>query len=191
MRKGIGIYKEGKYKAKVGDKHTKEYRLWFAMLDRCYSKSYQETQDTYRGCSVSKEFLDFQYFAEWCNNQVGFDEPDWQLDKDIISSGNKVYSENTCCFLPRKLNAFLWSTNKRTKYPRGVSYDKSGRGLKRFRATCGDLKKGRVNLGRYATEEEAFSVYKDFKELLIKEVADLWKDKIDERAYLGLMTYEV
>ncbi len=41
------------------------------------------------------------------------------------------------------------------------------------------------------TFEEAFSVYKETKEIYVKELAIKWKDSIDERAYLALISFTV
>lgn len=49
----------------------------------------------------------------------------------------------------------------------------------------------RKNLGRFDTPDEAFSVYKRFKEALIKEIADEHKEQLDSRAYYALLSYKV
>lgn len=33
----------------------------------------------------------------------------WHLDKDILLKGNKVYSPETCAFVPAKINSLLIS----------------------------------------------------------------------------------
>ena len=43
----------------------------------------------------------------------------------------------------------------------------------------------------FNTELEAFNAYKTAKESFIKEQANKWKGKIDERAYEALMSYKV
>ena len=52
-----------------------------------------------------------------------------------------------------------------------------------------------VTLGNYKTKEEAFNVYKDYKENLIKKTIDLYEGKIPEPHYSRLKTamynYEV
>ena len=46
-------------------------------------------------------------------------------------------------------------------------------------------------LGCFNTELEAFNAYKVAKESFIKEQAEKWKGKIDNRAYDALMSYKV
>ena len=103
---GIGVLGT-KYPSKVNGVITKEYSLWMNMLRRCYSDKYQKKYPTYEDCEVSDNFKSFEYFYEWCNKQVGFDNKDWQLDKDLLIKGNKVYSENTCVFIPVEINLLL------------------------------------------------------------------------------------
>ena len=43
----------------------------------------------------------------------------------------------------------------------------------------------------YDTELGAFNAYKVEKEIFVKELAEKWKDKIDERAYNALISYQV
>ena len=47
------------------------------------------------------------------------------------------------------------------------------------------------HIGSFDTEFEAFQAYKKAKESYIKEVAEIWKDRIDERVYHALLKYEV
>ena len=47
------------------------------------------------------------------------------------------------------------------------------------------------HLGNFKTEEDAFLVYKKFKEAHFKSLAEKWKDSIDVRVYEALMNWEV
>lgn len=86
-----------------GESITAQYRTWASMLSRCYCDNGQGYR-TYKGCSVCPEWLVFSNFKAWMDKQ------DWQgkqLDKDILVQGNKVYSPDTCVFVPRAINAFF------------------------------------------------------------------------------------
>ena len=182
---GVGI-NDRSYPATLSGKIVKEYSLWNNMLKRCYSISFHNTNPTYIGCSVSDNFKHYSYFYEWCRLQIGFSKVDYQLDKDLLLKGNKVYSENTCIFIPKTINALLTNCNAaRGLLPIGVS--KHGNN---FKATC-NVNSINKHLGTFDTPELAFEAYKTFKEAHIKELAEKYKDTIDTRAYQALINYEV
>lgn len=183
---GVGII--GDKPTRVNNTVLKEYMFWVNMLMRCFSDKYHKKQPTYKDCTVSENFKYYPYFKDWCNKQIGFDRDGWQLDKDILVKGNKVYSEDTCVFVPHDINCLL-SLNKsnRGECPLGVHYSKQ---RNKFVSQLNMYGK-RVNLGLFNTELEAFQTYKTAKEAYIKEVANKWKDQIDPRVYEALMTYEV
>jgi hypothetical protein len=190
---GIGIT-GAKYPTKVNDVRTKEYVLWQSMLQRCYSDTdvcgaFKKKHPTYIDCEVSDKFKSYEYFYEWCHSQIGFGNEGWHLDKDLLVKGNKVYSENTCVFIPQEVNSLLVkSTASRGKHLIGVYWNKRN---KAFVAQVCKSKGKRDYLGLFKTELEAFNAYKQAKEAFIKEQANKWKGKIDDRAYEALMSYEV
>ena len=178
---GKGILGEG---FKQSDSQSYSFQLWKNMLKRCYSEVSFKKSPSYEQCLTSETFNHYQQFKTWCNSQLGFDQEGWELDKDILVKGNKIYSEDTCCFVPKEINLLLVKHDKgRGDYLLGVDYHKK---RKQFRARCSDK-----HLGWFNTEIEAFYVYKEAKEAYIKEVANKWKDQIDPRVYEALMKYEV
>ena len=184
----IGIIGD-KYPSRVNGRNTKEYMLWCSMLRRCYSDSYKKKHLTYQGCEVSENFKSYEYFYEWCNQQVGFDNDGWQLDKDLLIKGNKVYSESTCVFIPAEVNTlFVKSDNIRGKHPIGVHWCNT---KKAFVAQVNKNKGKPEYLGLFKTELEAFNTYKKAKEAFVKEQAEKWEYEIDLRAYNALMSYTV
>ncbi len=80
------------------------YHKWRSMIQRCYSTKYQEKQPTYVGCTVSPEWLYFSIFKKWMKSQQWVD---LHLDKDFLSEGNKVYSEDACVFIHGTVNSFI------------------------------------------------------------------------------------
>ena len=159
------------------------------MLRRCYSDNSKKKRPTYEGCEVSDNFLHYEYFYEWCHKQVGFDNEGWQLDKDLLMKGNKVYSESTCVFIPTEINLVLVKcTASRGKHLIGVHWSNTN---KAFVAQVSKNKGKQEYLGYFKTEIEAFKAYKKAKETFIKELANKWKGKIDDRAYNALINYTV
>ena len=185
---GVGILGT-KYPSKVNGVITKEYELWTSMLRRCYSDTYKKKKPTYEDCEVSDNFKSYEYFYDWCNSQIGFGNEGWHLDKDLLIKGNKVYSENACVFLPQEINSVLTKcTASRGEYLIGVYWHKRD---KAFASQVNKNKGKSEHLGYFKTEIEAFNAYKQAKEAFIKEQANKWKGKIDDRAYNALMNYEV
>ena len=87
------------------------YAVWRAMQQRCKPQYWVERKH-YSGTSCSESFNSWDYFYEWAVIQVGygcFDDKGkpFELDKDLLGEDNKVYSEDTCCFIPRELNQAL------------------------------------------------------------------------------------
>ena len=185
---GVGILGT-KYPSRVNGVQTKEYELWKGMLKRCYSDAYKKKRPTYEGCEVSDNFKSYEYFYEWCHSQIGFDNKGWQLDKDLLIKGNKVYSESTCVFLPAEINLLLTKrTASRGEHLIGVHWCKRD---KAFIAKVNKNKGKQEYLGYFKTEIEAFNAYKEAKESFVKEQAEKWKSEIDPRVYKALMNYEV
>lgn len=188
-----GYLGEGIYKTKENGKLKREYKIWHGMLKRCYDPKYQEKYPTYKGCSVEDYLLSFQHMGEWIDKNY-YEVPGEQmcLDKDILHKGNKIYSRDTCIFVPKRINnLFVKSDNSRGDCPIGVSPTSSGNYEARCRNGYGKL----IPLGTYSTKEEAFQIYKEYKEKVIKEVIDSYEGKIPEPHYSKLKTamynYEV
>lgn len=168
--------------------NTKEYRTWKAMLARCYNENTQNKCPTYKDCTVSENFKVYSYFYGWCEKQVGFEEDGWCLDKDILVKGNKVYSEDTCCFVPNEINCLITTAKAiRGELPIGVYYEKDT-GKFKVRISVGSKQK---HVGRYRCKVKAFEAYKEAKEQQIKVVAEKWKHLIDVRVYEALINYKV
>ena len=158
------------------------------MFERCYSKKFHRINPTYVGCTVSEEFKDYSKWREWYDN-CQYKHDGWQLDKDLLVKGNKIYSEDSCVFLPKEINSVLTkSTASRGEYLIGVSWSNTS---KSFEARVSRNKGNPEWLGSFKTEIEAFNAYKQAKEEFIKEQAEKWKGKIDDRAYHALINYKV
>lgn len=190
---GIGYIGEGDYKVSVNKIFTIEYRYWQSMISRCYNKKRHVKYPTYESCSVYDEWLNYQNFAKWYDeNYYEVEGQRMDLDKDILHKGNKIYNPENCIFVPQRINLlFTRRQNDRGKYPIGVTYNKKDR---KFRAYCSifeNNKQKQILLGSYNTSQEAFDTYKQFKETYIKQVADDYKDIIPIELYNALYTYEI
>ena len=174
----------GKYPTKVKGVRLLEYEVWTGILKRCYIRE----NPAYNCCTVSQEWLHYDNFYETIRLVPNYENISigWQLDKDILVKNNTTYSTDTCCFVPREINAFLIKRKRdRGLYPIGVS--KKGEG---FDARL-SLHNERVFLGHFSSSNEAFKAYKDAKEFEIKKLAEKWKDALHPRTYQALLNYQV
>ena len=115
-----------------------------------------------------------------------------ELDKDILVKHNKIYSPDTCIFVPHKINSlFTKRQNDRGESVIGTS-PKNGK----YQVKCSLInpktgKSKQEHLGYYDTQEKAFKIYKYYKEKNIREVADYYNDKIPQILYNALYNYIV
>lgn len=156
------------YKIDGKRKKIKSYTVWKNMLDRCYCDKFQEKKKTYLGSKVSQNWLSFSNFKEWFDNNYPAELTEYikfDLDKDLLSNDEKIYSEKTCVFLPKKINLFL--TNKKSKsgeYSTGVNF-REDRG--KFVSGISDFNTGkRINLGYFDKCEEAEEAYEKAREYM-------------------------
>lgn len=150
--------------------HSRASGLWNKINARCLpGGKYQMTGPSYIG--VTNGFSGFQEFAEWCNQQPGYSAKDsfgmfFEIDKDIICLGNKVYSPEYCCFVPRRINSLFTSCRAaRGDLPLGVSF-MAKRG--KYRAYCNS--DGRLkHLGHFDGPGEAHRAWQAEKVLVIQQ----------------------
>lgn len=108
---GIACLGEGPNLTKRNGKMTKPYVTWTDMLVRCYGSPTKEPE--YINVSVDSRWLVFQNFCEDIQKFEGYPQwaagEDYHLDKDLLQPDcrEKVYSRNTCVFLPAKENMAL------------------------------------------------------------------------------------
>lgn len=169
----------------IGAKRTKAWRKWMSMLTRCYGVDNFGDRPTYADCHVCNEWHLFSNFKVWFDDNY---VDGCVLDKDLLIRGNKIYSPETCCFVPQRINTIVLDRGRdRGKYPVGVS--KQGH---KFQVGV-NIDGKRKYIGLYDTVEDAFNAYKYEKEKYIKEVAtEYYNDgKITKQVYEVLMSWEV
>lgn len=92
------------------------------MLTRCYNHKSLKKNPSYIGCSVCDEWLTYSNFKRWYEDPINGYREGYHLDKDILVKGNKVYSPETCCFVPHSINCLLLTRQrKRGALPIGVT----------------------------------------------------------------------
>lgn len=178
-------------------KNIKEYTVWQKMLERCLDEEFKKRYSAYEDVTVCEEWLYFPNFYEWLHSQENFEKwnnnkKEYNIDKDILIKGNKVYSPDTCCLVPSYVNImFVKHQNHRGDLPIGLSYS----GLHgQVRVRCNNpITKKSDYLGTFYDVINGFYAYKKHKENIIKEVAELEYEKgnISKKCYDAMMSYEV
>jgi hypothetical protein len=149
------------------------FSRWVNMLQRCYSRSFQKSRQTYIGCTVCDEWLTFSNFKAWMEKQ------DWEgkeLDKDLLVDGNKVYSPDTCVFISQSLNKFFSYRGKANGLlPIGVSIHKASG---KYQAKCcNPITNVREHLGYWDNFEEAHEAWVNRKNKIAIMLSELQTDK--------------
>lgn len=184
---GVGYMGVGRHKSSIGSKPNPIYSIWQRMIIRCYRPLYLNKNAAYRDCFVCENWHNFQNFANWAESNQYYNE-DFQLDKDILAGKSKIYSPETCVFVPQLINTILVFENERTgKYPIGVSFSKDS-GLFSVKVR---LENGKKHIGNFSDVLDAQKAYADAKESYVKKVAMEWRDSIDPRVFNYLMSWTV
>ena len=150
------------------------YTTWRDMIQRCLDPVFKSKRPCYVSVSVADEWLSFMAFRSWwVTNAVH----GWQLDKDMISD-SKVYSPETCLYVPQWLNTFAPERGKTL----GVHFDKSRGKYKAYHDVNGVLK----NIGRYDSFKDAKRAFLESKiKYMRSRKADI--DAVDIRIYPHLL----
>lgn len=152
--------------------HSSASVLWQNILKRCDpSGSYQARNKSYAG--VTNEFESFNSFAGWCQSQFGYGSIEggkrWHLDKDLLASGRRSYSPDTCVFIPQRMNSLISNAgnHRSNDLPVGV-YSCGARFFSRISNGYGK----NLYLGMFNKASEASAAYREAKSLLLIEALE-------------------
>lgn len=184
---GVGSIGVGRHKSGSNGKHTDAYEKWQTMLLRCYNQNQIKRRPSYAGCFVCDEWLNFQNFAEWLLNNPFYGRG-YQIDKDLLLDGNKVYEPSKCCLIPREINSML--TDKKIKVsdmPIGVYLDKRYGTYRSKIVMNGEP----FYLGSFKNKDDAFDAYVEARENYVRSKALEWKGRVSDEVFNALMTWKV
>lgn len=149
--------------------HMKSYKNWVRVLERCYDTKYKKKNPSYNDVVICDEWIKFSNFKAWFDNNY---VDGYEIDKDILVQGNKVYSPDTCCFVPRRINTLLLNKQRTNTsgiigvYKRGNIYSASLQ-----------MEGRRTYIGCFKTAEEASAAYVEVKsKYAIKVVTEYFND---------------
>lgn len=169
----------------VGESHRTNtddltpFIFWKHMMDRCYKEGYSSCY--YKNVEVCKEWYNFTTFKKWFQKHY---VESFELDKDILQKGvtNKIYSPDTCVFLPKEINCAIITHTNKYGLPNGIR-------------PCGNKFESRVKHKNKAIRktfdmlEEAIEFYSYNKSKIIESLIEKYKDKLENRAIVGLRNY--
>ena len=150
------------------------YMDWYDIVRRGNSALLKSRCPTYADCSVSEDWRYFMDYREWVLNV----QPNKQWskctpDKDLLLTGNKVYSPETVVYIDTHVNTFLLnSTGSRGECMLGVSRVRG-----KFAAQCNnpfsDIAR---HLGYFDSELEAHKAWQAKKHEYALQLADMQYD---------------
>jgi len=183
---GVGYLGDGNYQGTKGNRLDIVYGIWNNMLARNYDAYTQTKQPAYIGGSVCEEWLNFNNFCDWYVNHESYGLG-YNLDKDLLVKGNRLYSPETCTMLPIEINSMIAGSPKsKNGLPLGVNKIDNG-----YVARLNKHSEGREYLGYYKTPEEAHEVYVTAKERYVHNTAIKWANRLEWKAFKALMNWEV
>lgn len=172
---GVGYLGAGSHKPKNNKIENPAYTKWKDMIRRCTKSGFE----TYANCTVSEDWLCFQNFAEWYEEQLpdldSSTKSKFHLDKDILQYGaeNKTYSASTCLLVHPSINTGLAAIEC------GYSFHKRD---KMWRTHSSPQK-------YFKTEVEAKFYCNDYSKARVYFTALDYKDTLPEAAYSALLKW--
>lgn len=180
-RYGVGYLGVGKHTASIDGEYNYIYDLWADMLNRCYNPK-GNLLAYYGKCAICDEWLNFQNFGDWYEENEYKVDGRLHIDKDILYPNCNIYSPKTCLLVPQRINMLFSNKTNSRGLPNGILQTKSGKFIARY---------GGTELGTYDTIDIAYGVYANKKEATIKRIAEEYKNVIPKKVYDALCSYKV
>lgn len=147
----------------------RSYDCWRRILHRTH-QSWWDLHPTYNNVEVCEEWYHYDTFLGWYENNCT--DSSWDLDKDLLSIGGGIYSPDTCCFLPEKINKAIVMRGNGVHKRRG-SYEVYHRGK---------------YLGGGNDYTELLNLYADTKRGYVRGLAEEF-DNLPEKVAISLRNF--
>lgn len=146
------------------------FSVWSHMVDRCASEKLKDEHITYLDVTCCLEWVHFSNFKAWMEIQPF---TNCQLDKDILVKGNTVYSPETCCFVPARINSLLVDrkNGRGESNLLGVSWHK---GAGKYTASIRVMGQSK-HLGYFSNPLEAHKAWQKAKAIVLVDAVDWWR----------------
>lgn len=135
------------------------YSRWKSMMHRTADHELYPfiSAESYEFAEVDTPWVFFSNFSQWAKNKY---RPGYHLDKDLLVEGNTLYSPDTCCFLPPRINSAFKPNSKVSPIGRGVRMKTSLGGCIYYEAYTADFATVKwKSLGCYKTVEDAHKTW--------------------------------
>ena len=180
---GVGFMGAGRHKSTGDHGKSKAYGIWTGMLKRCYGDDIVKSPKSYDGVTVCEDWHCYQNFAEWYESHKFYGKG-YDIDKDLLVEGNKIYSPETCTLVPKDVNQIITDGGARIRGDMmGITFVGS---KNKFCAKI-SIKGKSKNLGYYEDPVEARVVYLKSKAKYIRDTAIEYHGKIEPKVFDRLM----
>lgn len=172
----VGFLGVGTYAMTINGKPTCAHKAWSGVIERCYSTRLRHSRPCYSDVTISGDWHNFQNFAKWFYSQRGA-ELGWEIDKDLLVTGNKHYSPETCILLPRRLNTAIIHVGSNENVL-GYSYHP----VSKLYSTMVSTPAGGRNI-YFKTKDECVKYYYKSKSEQLSSLANEWREELDPKAF--------
>lgn len=174
---GVGYIGEG-YITKEKNVSKKEYNVWKNIIRRCYSGENKKTFVAYKNCKVCDDWHNYSIFAKWYNENLYSCSDELEVDKDILSNNNKIYSKETCVLIPREINRFCQASKKG-----GSHFLLNNTWVARIHH-C----ENKTHIGTFKNFKDAESEFLKYKNKIYQELIEKYKEELPPDVYTKLKT---
>lgn len=155
--------------------HEKSYTKWKDMMQRCHDKEvHKKYKPEYADKCVCEEWQNYANFKLWYDEHHVFGNR-IDLDKDILKSGNKEYSPETCVLIEHYINTIFERHASDNIYENEDGKYFVGSNKKKV----------------YETYDEVFEFACNKKKERIEKVAEKNLGRIPKCAYDAMLRYDV
>ena len=172
---GEGLLGEGGLAVENNEK-TKEYRVWSLIIYRCCYKKYSRKLAPYKDCEVSEEWKNYSNFYKWYEDNFYECSDQLEVDKDILSKEEKIYSKETCLLIPREINGFCKPSKQGGCYL--TVCNKWSANVNR--------RSGYTHIGNFDNFEEAEIEFIKCKNSIFQSLVDKYKGELPKYVYKKL-----
>lgn len=128
---------------------------WRGMMKRTSDASsrYDDLKH-YTESEAEPSWFYFSTFRDWATPKY---KEGYHLDKDLLVEGNTLYSPETCCLIPHKINNMFRPNSKASDFGKGVRMVITKAGTTLYESYTKEFTSGKYKyLGMYNNPEQAF-----------------------------------